>query len=182
MRMRWLLVVCALGGCDAVFGLQRPGGSPDAYDPASQCPAAYVAISPGLTSRYKLDETTATYPDHKARCTLDDPHFTHLALVTTTAEGFAVRDVLSASKSDLYFVGLEQLAAATPRDGWHWLDGTPLDDTLWGLTEPDDNGGGEDGFEQRAVMQRDVAGGLFVDTAELAPYRAICECDGIALQ
>ena len=46
------------------------------------------------------------------------------------------------------WLGLIQLpGAVNPEDNWQWLDGEPVTFTAWDDGEPNDNGGGEKGFE-----------------------------------
>jgi hypothetical protein len=180
-----------LGGCHIVFGLQErhdaavaQDAPPDApFDPAG-CPETYEQVST-LPTRYRFELINERFSTQDSRCRLDSPAgVTHLALIETPAEAFALDEHLDVFAGNNYFwVGLTQATDAGSHDAqWTWLSGRPVDPVLWDQGEPNDGDDGvESNQENAAMFSRFGTGMALIDAPAIDGHYAICECDGVTL-
>ena len=160
-----------------------PDGPPPiidaAFDPAL-CPASYdrtVATSPG--SRYRYIDVTETFATQHADCNDDHPGWTHLVVFDDLTEGAAIGDFDTSFYK--YIGAVQQPSAGAMDQGWFKFTGGAVA-TGWsgaGGGQPDDaDDGVEDGDENLAVG---AYTGLMHDVSGNSEYRAVCECDGHAI-
>jgi lectin-like protein len=159
------MVLVALGGCDQVFGLDRP-------DDLS-CPTSYVAIA---GSSYRRELAMATWGAAELACEQDlDPAlngYTHLVVFSSNAELKVVTGTLSVTG---YWLGSSDLAAENEYrpvtgEATTW---PPLETPPWASGQPNNLNG-----HQNCVWVDDT--GQLDDKSCDEPHVSVCECDGFA--
>jgi hypothetical protein len=181
VRWAWLfLAACNYSPSSA----ERPGDAPlavpDAFAPATQCPATYALVLPNQTSRYRVIRGDGTAWDHSDDCNDDLPGATHLVAIDNQAELDQVEAALTAIgdlEDNRAWIGAVQLRGqAEPGIGWLSITGGPLDLALWDQGEPNDVGGDEDDQENFGSVERN-RDGLYDFTTD-DTTGGMCECDG----
>ena len=100
----------------------------------------------------------------------------HLATVTSAQENEWMRTNLSLSIDSRYWIGGRQSPTGQePAGGWEWITGESWSYTNWGLTQPDDSGGGQDYLLYNHPMGS--VGGFWDDNYESTPWGYIVECE-----
>jgi hypothetical protein len=156
-------------------------GPPDAavFDPAL-CPVGYAqnGVTASPMSRYRLIDTTAVFAVQNADCNDDHPGWTHLVAIDTPTEGQQIRDNMTTST---FYVGAVQMRNETQvATAWFLFTGPPVPAATWQGSEPNDNNGSENNEQNLAAADSSSSGNLN-DVAGTFMYRAVCECDGIAI-
>jgi len=202
MAVRVLAVcVLALSACGFEHGALGPadgGGGDDDGGPTSdgrktdaatdaprtfdktRCPSGYLDVAGAAGSRYRVITTVHNFWDQHDDCNNDGtaPEITHLVTLGSQAEA----NVMAGIAGGRFYIGASQDPNQTVKSAnWHLFDGNDLA-SAWAVndtpSEPSDADGTENGQEQVAVVDTNT---LMSDAGGLTSYRAICECDGIAI-
>ena len=182
MRLVWLF----LAACSYA---PQPGevppdtmATPDAFNPASQCPPDYTLTLTGQTSRYRILLGSGKAWEHSDDCNDDLPGRTHLVAIDDAAElaevEAAVENEGSIDDNKAWVGGVQLRDQVGAGIGWLLVTGGPLITSAWSPGEPNDGGGGnlEDNEENFVGVERGRDGLIDFPTDE--DQGAVCECDG----
>jgi hypothetical protein len=145
---------------------------PDApFEPATDCPGNYAAVG-ALTSRYRLIDSSETWPTHFNDCANDLDGKTHLVVLDNQAE------INALAGFDQFLVGHIQMPnQATAGANWFEVTGDPIDNALWLGGQPNDNLGGENNAQNHGFIDYPSGAGVQDGPASFQA-RGLCECDG----
>lgn len=176
------------GDAAAIDGALGPdAASIDAQQAACRADSDYEPVDSGA-ALYRFLEGPLEAADAETACAEDEAR---LAVVTSAAQMTAIaaelesRSMVTADCTPggtplpCALIGLRQAGdAEDTAEGWRRSDGTAFagNDPMWRPQQPDDDGGGENGFENCAVIYTSVPAGIDDRPCTGFDYPAVCEC------